>query len=136
MMPATAEAAATAGLAKMISELTGPMRPTKFRFVVETARSPSASTPIWPPRQGPQVGVDTAQPGLDKGLDEALGHGVHIDLLRSRDDDAAYALCHLPALQDIGGLLKIFEPTIGTGTYDHLLNGHTSRLVHRLGIGG
>ena len=39
-------AAATAGLARMISELTGPMRPTKLRLVVETARSPSASTPI------------------------------------------------------------------------------------------
>ena len=46
MHPVMADAAATAGLARMISELTGPMRPTKLRLVVETARSPSASTPI------------------------------------------------------------------------------------------
>src|SRR5699024_2064734 len=60
--PATADAAATAGLARTTSLLTWPMRPTKLRLVVVTARSPSHMTPIWPPRQGPQVGVETAQP--------------------------------------------------------------------------
>src|SRR5665647_3398089 len=38
------------------------MRPTKLRLVVATARSPSARTPMWPPRHGPQVGVLKAQP--------------------------------------------------------------------------
>ena len=42
------------------------MRPTKLRLVVETVRSPSAMTPMWPPRQGPQVGVDTAAPAWRK----------------------------------------------------------------------
>ena len=51
-----------AGLARMIIELVGPIRPTKFRFVVEIAHSPSLSTPMCPPRQGPQVGVDTTAP--------------------------------------------------------------------------
>jgi hypothetical protein len=32
------------------------MRPTKFLLVVARDLSPSASTPRWPPRQGPQVG--------------------------------------------------------------------------------
>ena len=36
------------------------------RLVVETVRSPSAITPMWPPRQGPQVGVDTAAPAWIK----------------------------------------------------------------------
>ena len=50
----------------MTSEVTWPMRPTKLRLVVETVRSPSAMTPMWPPRQGPQVGVETAQPASIK----------------------------------------------------------------------
>ena len=50
----------------MISEVVWPMRPTKFRLVVETVRSPSAITPMCPPRQGPQVGVDTAAPASMK----------------------------------------------------------------------
>ena len=62
MQPASAEAAATAGLARTTSLFVCPMRPTKFRLVVATARSPAAMTPICPPRQGPQVGVETAQP--------------------------------------------------------------------------
>ena len=64
--PATAEAAATAGEAKMTSLVTWPIRPTKLRLVVETVRSPSAITPMCPPRQGPQVGVETAQPAWMK----------------------------------------------------------------------
>ena len=36
------------------------------RLVVETVRSPSAITPMCPPRQGPQVGVDTMQPAAPK----------------------------------------------------------------------
>ena len=66
MQPFTAEAAATAGLARMTSLFTWPMRPTKFRLVVATARSPSHMQPMWPPRQGPQVGVETAQPASMK----------------------------------------------------------------------
>ncbi len=42
------------------------MRPIKFRLVVATATSPSPSTPMCPPRQGPQVGVETAAPALMK----------------------------------------------------------------------
>jgi len=38
------------------------MRPLKFRFVVVSARSPDASTPVPPPKQAPQVGVETIAP--------------------------------------------------------------------------
>ena len=62
----TAEAAATAGEARMTSLPVWPMRPTKLRFVVETQRSPSASTPQWPPRQGPQVGMVKIAPASTK----------------------------------------------------------------------
>jgi len=48
----------------MTSLVTWPIRPTKLRLVVETVRSPSAITPMCPPRQGPQVGVETAQPAV------------------------------------------------------------------------
>jgi hypothetical protein len=44
--PATALAAATAGLARYTSDLVLPMRPTKLRLVVEMQRSPAASTPM------------------------------------------------------------------------------------------
>src|SRR3989338_2224843 len=40
------------------------MRPTKFLFVVAIERSPAAKIPICPPKQGPHVGVETAQPDL------------------------------------------------------------------------
>ena len=42
------------------------MRPTKLRLVVATHFSPLAMTPMCPPRQGPQVGVETAQPASMK----------------------------------------------------------------------
>ena len=46
ILPVTALAAATAGLARYISESTCPIRPTKLRFVVDTARSPAAKIPM------------------------------------------------------------------------------------------
>ena len=46
ILPIMALAAATAGLARYTSESTCPIRPTKFRFVVATQRSFSASIPI------------------------------------------------------------------------------------------
>ena len=61
-----ADAAATAGLAKTTSLLVWPMRPTKLRLVVETARSPSARTPQKPPRHGPQVGMVKIAPASMK----------------------------------------------------------------------
>ena len=68
IFPVMALAAATAGLARYTSESTCPIRPTKLRFVVDTQRSPSASTPIYPPRHGPQVGVLTIAPASIKIL--------------------------------------------------------------------
>ena len=44
--PKTADAAAIAGLARYTSLPVCPMRPIKFLFVVETAFSPSAKTPM------------------------------------------------------------------------------------------
>jgi hypothetical protein len=66
ILPVMALAAATAGFARYTSDFVLPILPTKFRFVVEMARSPSARMPICPPRQGPQVGVLTAAPALMK----------------------------------------------------------------------
>ena len=43
-----------------------PIRPLKLRFVVVTARSPAASTPMPPPKQAPQVGVETIAPASTK----------------------------------------------------------------------
>lgn len=64
ILPVTALAAATAGLDRYTSDFALPMRPTKLRLVVDTHRSPSARTPICPPRHGPQVGVLTTAPAL------------------------------------------------------------------------
>ena len=60
MRPATALAAATAGPLRYTSLDGCPILPVKLRFVVASARSPAASTPMCPPRHGPQVGVETA----------------------------------------------------------------------------
>lgn len=46
IFPVTAEAAATEGLARYTSDSICPIRPTKLRFVVDTARSPAARIPI------------------------------------------------------------------------------------------
>jgi len=64
ILPSTALAAATAGLARYTSDLTWPILPMKLRLVVDIHLSPAASTPICPPRQGPQVGVLTAAQAL------------------------------------------------------------------------
>ena len=66
MRPMIADAAATAGLASTISLLFAPMRPTKLRFVVDTARSLAARTPQKPPRHGPQVGIVKMAPASTK----------------------------------------------------------------------
>ncbi len=42
------------------------MRPTKFLLLVDTHRSPFARIPMCPPRQGPQVGVQTTAPASTK----------------------------------------------------------------------
>ena len=36
---------------------------------METATSPEAKIPIWPPRQGPQVGVETIATSLGEEVD-------------------------------------------------------------------
>ena len=46
ILPVTALAAATAGLARYTSESTWPMRPTKLRLVVDMQRSPAARMPM------------------------------------------------------------------------------------------
>ena len=61
-MPAIADAAATAGLAKYTSDVACPILPTKFLLVVDTHLSSSANIPICPPRHGPHVGVETVAP--------------------------------------------------------------------------
>src|SRR6185312_6278454 len=60
--PATAEAAATYALARCTSASREPIRPRKLRLVVAIARSPAPSTPMPPPKQAPQVGVETIAP--------------------------------------------------------------------------
>src|SRR5205814_10569116 len=60
--PATAAAAATHAFARQTSDSPEPIRPRKLRFVVVTARSPAARTPMPPPKQAPHVGVETIAP--------------------------------------------------------------------------
>ena len=43
-----------------------PIRPMKFRLVVEAQTSPSASTPLLMPRQAPHVGLVTQNPASMK----------------------------------------------------------------------
>ena len=64
-----------------------PIRPRKLRFVVVTARSPAPRTPIPPPKQAPQVGVETIAARLDEDVEQALAHRLAVDPLRRGDDD-------------------------------------------------
>src|SRR5512137_317920 len=66
ILPSTADAAATKGLHRYTSLFGWPMRPTKLRFVVASARSPEARIPMCPPRQGPQQGGPMTAPASRK----------------------------------------------------------------------
>lgn len=66
ILPATALAAATAEFARYTSLVLSPMRPTKFRLVVLTQRSPTPKIPIYPPKHAPQVGLLTTAPASTK----------------------------------------------------------------------
>src|SRR6185369_12466132 len=55
-LPAIAEAATTAGLARYTNESLLPMRPRKLRLVEDTQVSPAARIPWCTPTQGPQPG--------------------------------------------------------------------------------
>ena len=61
MQPVMAVAAAVAGLTRCIMPPL-PIRPLKFRFVVDAQTSPSANMPLLMPRQAPQVGFVTQNP--------------------------------------------------------------------------
>ena len=67
------------------------MRPTKLRLVVETARSPPESTPMWPAQAGAAGGVETAQPAWMKVSTYPAFMASRYDLLGGGDDDAAHA---------------------------------------------
>ena len=64
---------------------------------------PWRGRPCVRPGTGPQVGVETAQPASMKVLQQAHRHGVQIDLLGGRDDEAAdifidlFCLCRISA---------------------------------------
>jgi len=60
--PVIAEAATTLEFDKYTEDLGSPILPLKFLFVVEMQLSPSLSTPMWPPRQGPQPGLQIIAP--------------------------------------------------------------------------
>ena len=97
IFPVMALAAATAGLARYTSESTCPMRPTKFRLVVEIHLSPAARIPMYPPRHGPQVGVLTTAPASIKDLQKPFPHCLQVNSLCCRDHDAAnLSLLFLP----------------------------------------
>ena len=44
---------------------------------------------MWPPKQAPQVGVETHRAGLDEHVEQALAQRLAVDPLRRRDDDRA-----------------------------------------------
>ena len=64
MTPVSADAATTLELDKYTDEAGSPILPLKFLFVVEMQDSPSDNTPICPPRQGPQPGLQMIAPAL------------------------------------------------------------------------
>ena len=60
--PVIAEAATTFEFDKYTEDLGSPILPLKFLFVVDMQLSPSLNTPICPPRQGPQPGLQIIAP--------------------------------------------------------------------------
>src|SRR3989338_123546 len=59
-------AASTAGFARYTSLSMCPILPRKFLLVVAIALSPLAKIPAWPPKHGPQVGVENTAPDFKK----------------------------------------------------------------------
>ena len=106
--PVTALAAATAGEPRYTSLRGCPMRPTKLRLVVDTARSPSARTPMLPPMQGPQVGGPDHRARFRKYFQQTFGQGPLIHFRRGRNHDATDAGMNGPALQHSGRDPEVF----------------------------
>ena len=69
---------------------------------------------MWPPRQGPQVGVLKAPPASIEGLHGAVGGRVEADLLGARQDDAgARRGCTLRPRRMLGRLAQVLEAAVG-----------------------
>ena len=92
MRPVTADAAATPGPDRYTSLPGWPILPTKFRLVVATATSPSASIPMCPPRHGPHVGVETTVEALKQvvGLAEKKKVNICLEYLNSKVNHKGY----------------------------------------------
>lgn len=108
-----AEAAATAGLARMISLPVWPMRPTKLRLVVETARSPSARTPQKPPRARAAGRHGENRACVDEDIDQTFFQAVLDDLLRAGNDDAAHMIVNLVSLENLRGDAHVADAAVG-----------------------
>ena len=115
-------AAATAGLARYTSESTCPIRPTKFRFVVETHRSPAARIPIYPPRHGPHVGVLTIAPAWIKVCTSPSSIAWEINLLRRRDHNAAHAFFDVFSLHHLRRAAQIVDAPVRARSDDNLID--------------
>ena len=62
-----------------------------------------------PPRQGPQVGVDTRAARFDEYFCKPLFHGLHVYLLCSRYHDATHTFSDMSVFEDISRYLQIFQ---------------------------
>ena len=89
------------------------MRPRKLRLVVATAVSPGARMPMPPPKQAPQVGVETIAPASAKTSSRPSASASRQTLRLAGHDDHAHVGVHLAAAQDLGGLPQVGHRAVG-----------------------
>ena len=137
MTPVVADAAATAGLARYTSESVCPIRPTKLRLrALATARSPAASTPIWPPRHGPHVGVLTTAPASMKtSVSPSRMHCRYTSCVAGMTM-AAHAVGHVATAHDACRHAHVFDTTVRAASDNALLDGGAGQFRDGLGVFG
>lgn len=72
--------------------------------------------------------------GAEERLDVAEAHGFLVNVLRGRNDDAAHTVMHLAALQDLRGLLQVFQTAVRARADDDLVDDDIPRLPDRMDV--
>ena len=78
---------------------------------------------MWPPRHGPQVGVETAAFGVEEDVEQAFVHACAVDLLRRGDDDEAHARrATLRPLRTLGRDAHVLDAAVRARADDDLVD--------------
>lgn len=104
----------------------------KLRFVVETHLSPLARMLHVSAKAGAAGRCGHCAACVDKGINVACMHGGKVNGRGGRNHDAPHPGMYFVSLEDTGCNGQIFQPSIGAGTNNHLVNGNVSKGAYHL----